>query len=108
MAQVTEGACQNGVEGVETLQAAEPPCSVSNGPMKINVKTSASGGLIYKTKHQIAKNMLVYKTASHKINLLVTELLRANGRHQSAFLKKNASLFIMCPQPGSRQKIQPT
>ena len=51
MAQVTEGACQNGVEGVETLQAAEPPCSVSNGPMKINVKTSASGGLIYKTKH---------------------------------------------------------
>ena len=76
MAQVTEGACQNGVEGVETLQAAEPPCSVSNGPMKINVKTSASGGLIYKTKHQIAKNMLVYKTAS-QINLLVTELLRA-------------------------------
>ena len=39
MAQVTEGACQNGVEGVETLQAAEPPCSVSNGPVKINVKT---------------------------------------------------------------------
>ena len=56
MAHVKEGACQNGVEGVETLQAAEPPCSVSNGPMKINVKTSASGGLIYKTKHQIAKN----------------------------------------------------
>ena len=66
MAQVTEGACQNGVEGVETLQAAEPPCSVSNGPVKINVKTSASGGLIYK-KHQIAKNMLVYKTAYHKL-----------------------------------------
>ena len=63
MAQVTEGACQ---KGVETLQAAEPPCSVSNGPVKINVKTSASGGLIYKTKHQIA-NMLVYKTASHKL-----------------------------------------
>ena len=67
MAQVTEGACQNGVEGVETLQTAEPPCGVSNGPMKINVKTSASGGLIYKTKQQIAKNMLVYKTASHKL-----------------------------------------
>ena len=67
MAQVTEGACQNGVEGVETLQTAEPPCSVSNGPVEINVKTSASGGLIYKTKHQIAKNMLVYKTAYHKL-----------------------------------------
>ena len=61
------GGLSNNVEGVETLQAAEPPCSVSNGPMKINVKTSASGGLIYKTKHQIAKNMLVYKTASHKL-----------------------------------------
>ena len=31
MAQVTEGAGQKGVEGVDTLQAAEPPCSVSNG-----------------------------------------------------------------------------
>ena len=67
MAQVTEGACQKGVEGVETLQAAEPPCSVSNGPVKMNVKTSVSGGLIYKTKHQIAKNMLVYKTISQLI-----------------------------------------
>ena len=28
MAQVTEGGCQKGVEGVDTLQAAEPPCSV--------------------------------------------------------------------------------
>ena len=36
MAQVTEGACQNGVEGVETLQAAEPPCSVSNDPVTSN------------------------------------------------------------------------
>ena len=46
---VTKGACQQGVEGVDTLQAAKPPCSVSNGPMKINLKTSVSGGLIYKT-----------------------------------------------------------
>ena len=36
MTQVTERACQKGVEGVDTLQAAEPPCSVSNGPVKIN------------------------------------------------------------------------
>ena len=35
MAQVTEGACQKGEEGVDTLQAAEPPCSVSNGPGKM-------------------------------------------------------------------------
>ena len=56
LAQVTEGACQKGEEeGVDTLQAAEPPCSVSNGPVKINLKTSVSGGLIYKTKHRIAK-----------------------------------------------------
>ena len=47
MAQVTEGSCQ---KGVDTLQAAEPPCSVSNGPVKINEKTSVSGGLIYKNK----------------------------------------------------------
>ena len=39
MAQVTEGACQKDEEGVDTLQAAEPPCSVSNGPVKINLKT---------------------------------------------------------------------
>ena len=62
MAQVTEGLVGKDVEGVETLQAAEPPCSVSNGPVKINVKTSVSEALIYKPKHQIAKNMLVYKT----------------------------------------------
>ena len=49
MAQVTEGACQKGEEGLDTLQAAEPPCSVSNGPVKINIKTSVSGGLIYKS-----------------------------------------------------------
>ena len=48
------GACLKGEEGVDTLQAAEPPCSVS-GPVKINLKTSLSGGLIYKTKHRIAK-----------------------------------------------------
>ena len=65
MAQVTEGACQKGEEGVDTLQAAEPPCCVSNGPVKINLKTSVSGGLIYKIKHRIAKYMLVYKTAYH-------------------------------------------
>ena len=38
MAQVTE-AFQKGVEGVDTLQATEPPCSVSNSPMKTNLKT---------------------------------------------------------------------
>ena len=38
MAQVREGACQQGVEGVDTLQAAKPPCSVSNGPVKVNWK----------------------------------------------------------------------
>ena len=32
MAQITEWACQKGEEGVDTLQAAKPPCSVSNGP----------------------------------------------------------------------------
>ena len=36
MAQVTERARQKGVESVDTLQAAEPPCSVSNGSVKIN------------------------------------------------------------------------
>ena len=50
MAQVTEGACQKSVEVVDTLQAAEPPCNVSNGPLKINLKASVSGGLIYKNK----------------------------------------------------------
>ena len=35
---VTE-AFQKGVEGVDTLQATEPPCSVSNSPMKTNLKT---------------------------------------------------------------------
>ena len=55
MARVTEGACQKGEEGVNTLQAVEPPCSVSNSPVKTNLKTSVSGGLIHKTKHRIAK-----------------------------------------------------
>ena len=55
MAQVTEGASQKGVEGVHTLQAAEPPCIVSNAPVKINLKTSVSERLIFKTKHRIAK-----------------------------------------------------
>ena len=55
MAQVTEGPCQKGEEGVDTLQAGEPPFSVSNGPVKINLKTSVSGGIIHKIKHRIAK-----------------------------------------------------
>ena len=57
MAQVTEAACQKGVDGVITLQAAEPPCSVSNNPVDLNLKNSVSG--IYKTKYQIAKLMFV-------------------------------------------------
>ena len=48
MAQVTEGACQKSLEGVDTLQAVEAPCSVSNGPVKISLKTSVNGGLIRK------------------------------------------------------------
>ena len=32
MAQDTEWDCQKGEEVVDTLQAAKPPCSVSNGP----------------------------------------------------------------------------
>ena len=32
MAQDTDWACQKVEEGVDTLQAAKPPCSVSNGP----------------------------------------------------------------------------
>ena len=50
MGQATEGSFQKGVEGVDTLQPIEPPCSVSSGPVKIKEKTSVSGGLIYKTK----------------------------------------------------------
>ena len=38
------------VDGLDTLQAAQPPRSVSNGPVKINLETSASGGLIYEIK----------------------------------------------------------
>ena len=34
MAQVIDGACRKGERGVDTLQAAELPCSVSNGPVK--------------------------------------------------------------------------
>ena len=48
-------AYENSEEGVDKLQAAEPPCSVSNGPVKITLKTSVSGGLIYRTKHWIAR-----------------------------------------------------
>ena len=34
--------------GVDTLQAAEPPYSVSDGPVEINLRPSAAnGGLIY-------------------------------------------------------------
>ena len=43
--------CQKGVEGVDTLQAAEPPCSVTNGPVKMDLESSVSGGLIYRNHH---------------------------------------------------------
>ena len=43
MAQVAKRACLQRVEGVDTLQAAEPSCSVSYGPMKRSLKTSVSG-----------------------------------------------------------------
>ena len=37
------GACQQiDVDGVDTLQDAEPPCSVSDCPIGINLKTSKS------------------------------------------------------------------
>ena len=39
MAQVMEGACRKSEGRVDTLQAAELPCSVSNGPVK-KLKTS--------------------------------------------------------------------
>ena len=60
MVQVTEGACQKGEEGVDTLQAAEPASSVSNGPVKINLKTSVSGGLLYKTPDRNTRLYCVY------------------------------------------------
>ena len=34
MAQDTEWACQKGEEVVDTLQNANSPCSVTNGPLK--------------------------------------------------------------------------
>ena len=37
IAQVTEGACQKGEEGVDTLQDAEPPVSVTV-PVYINIE----------------------------------------------------------------------
>ena len=56
MAQVTEGTCHNCVEGVDMQQAAQPLCSVSDGPLlKIKMKTSLGEGLFDKTKHRIAK-----------------------------------------------------
>ena len=39
MVQVIEEACRKGEGGVDTLQTAELPCSVSNGPVK-KLKTS--------------------------------------------------------------------
>ena len=39
MVQVIEGACRKSERGVDTLQAAGLPCSVSNGPVK-KLKTS--------------------------------------------------------------------
>ena len=51
------GACQQiGVNGVDTLQAAEPPCSVTGGPVKMNLETSVSGGLIYKKTESQSKS----------------------------------------------------
>ena len=56
MAQVTEGTCHKCVEGVNTQQAAQPLCSVSDSPLlKTNLKTSVNEGLFDKTKHRIAK-----------------------------------------------------
>ena len=36
------------LNGVDTLQAAKRPCSVSDGPVEIKLETLASGGQIYK------------------------------------------------------------
>ena len=75
MAQVTEGACQKGEESVVTLQAAEPSCSVNNCPEKINLKTSVSGGLIYKTGSQSRCSSIKQRIT---IELLVMKLLTAS------------------------------
>ena len=73
------GSLSQSVEGVDTLQAAEPPCSVCNGPVKINLKTLVTGGLIYKTKYRVAKYMLAYKTVSQlSCSLWNTDGLRAS------------------------------
>ena len=76
LAHVTDGASQKHEEGVDTLQAAEPPCSVSNGPVKINLKTSVSGGLIHKqnTGSQSRCSSINQRIT---IELLVVKLLRA-------------------------------
>ena len=65
MAQVTEGACQKGEEGVHMLQSEGLPCSFSNDPVEIKLKISVSEGLFHKIKHRIALYMLVCKTAYH-------------------------------------------
>ena len=48
------GGCQKGVEGVDTLQAAEPPYSVSNGPIKTNSENIGKWRMIYKIGHRIS------------------------------------------------------
>ena len=50
MAQVTKRAQQKRVKGVDTLQAATPPCSVTTGPVKIKSKNSVRGRQISKKK----------------------------------------------------------
>ena len=50
MAQVIEGACRKGEGGDDTLQAAELPCSVSNGPVK---KLKTSEGSLNKKNSEI-------------------------------------------------------
>ena len=52
-----EGACRKGEGGVDTLQAAELPCSVSNGPVK-KVKTS-EGSLKKKTVKLYSSILLI-------------------------------------------------
>ena len=40
---------------LDQFEPAEPPCSVSNGPGKMYLKSSVSGGLLYRTKHRTVK-----------------------------------------------------
>ena len=49
MAQVTEGACQKGEEDVDTLQAAEPPCCVSNDKWSLGLIPFGAKALVLMT-----------------------------------------------------------